>query len=70
MYLDALFDRDQQVVLPYSDRMVSESHLISDCRHIADTFKVELYALFDHDKLMPFLRSSNFYDLEKVCKIR
>lgn len=28
--------------------------------------QVELYALFEHERLMPFLRSSNFYDLEKV----
>ncbi|KIR53471.1 vacuolar protein sorting 41 [Cryptococcus gattii Ru294] len=34
---------------------------------------VELYAAYDVDRLMPFLRTSNFYDLEKayaVCKER
>jgi len=30
---------------------------------------VELYAEYDHDRLMPFLRASNFYDLEKALKI-
>lgn len=30
---------------------------------------VELYADYDHDRLMPFLRASNFYDLEKALKI-
>ncbi|WWC91761.1 uncharacterized protein L201_006708 [Kwoniella dendrophila CBS 6074] len=55
MYLDALFDKDPQYCLPYSDRMV------------------ELYAAYDLDRLMPFLRASNFYDLEKayeICKER
>ncbi|OCF77367.1 vacuolar protein sorting 41 [Kwoniella mangroviensis CBS 8886] len=55
MYLDALFDKDPQFCLPYSDRMV------------------ELYAAYDLDRLMPFLRASNFYDLEKayeICKER
>ncbi|WRT70170.1 uncharacterized protein IL334_007164 [Kwoniella shivajii] len=55
MYLDALFDKDPQYCLPYSDRMV------------------ELYAAFDLKRLMPFLRASNFYDLEKayeICKER
>ncbi|WVF72944.1 hypothetical protein IAT40_007762 [Kwoniella sp. CBS 6097] len=51
MYLDSLFDKDPQLSLPYSDRMV------------------ELYAAFDVDRLMPFLRASNFYDLEKAYKI-
>ncbi|OCF38071.1 vacuolar protein sorting 41 [Kwoniella heveanensis BCC8398] len=50
MYLDSLFDKDPQLSLPYSDRMV------------------ELYAAFDVDRLMPFLRASNFYDLEKAYK--
>nr|XP_019044083.1 vacuolar protein sorting 41 [Kwoniella bestiolae CBS 10118]OCF23013.1 vacuolar protein sorting 41 [Kwoniella bestiolae CBS 10118] len=55
MYLDALFDKDPQFCLLYSDRMV------------------ELYAAYDLDRLMPFLRASNFYDLEKayeICKQR
>jgi hypothetical protein len=30
---------------------------------------VELYAEYDNDRLMPFLRASNFYDLEKALKI-
>jgi len=30
---------------------------------------VELYAEYDPDRLMPFLRASNFYDLEKALKI-
>jgi hypothetical protein len=55
MYLDSLFDKDPQICLPFSDRMV------------------ELYAAYDVDRLMPFLRGSNFYDLEKayrICKER
>ncbi|WWD19691.1 hypothetical protein CI109_104155 [Kwoniella shandongensis] len=52
MYLDALFDKDPQFCLPYSDRMV------------------ELYAAYDVERLMPFLRASNFYDLEHICKER
>ncbi|WVQ84653.1 hypothetical protein IAT38_006808 [Cryptococcus sp. DSM 104549] len=55
MYLDSLFDKDTQLCLPYSDRMV------------------ELYAAYDVERLMSFLRASNFYDLEKaysVCKER
>ncbi|KAK8853266.1 hypothetical protein IAR55_003968 [Kwoniella newhampshirensis] len=51
MYLDALFDKDPQFCLPYSDRMV------------------ELYAAFDVDQLMPFLRASNFYDLEQALML-
>lgn len=34
---------------------------------------VELYAAFDMKRLMPFLRASNYYDLEKaynICKER
>jgi hypothetical protein len=30
---------------------------------------VELYAEYDHERLMPFLRASNFYDLEKALRI-
>ncbi|RXK35663.1 vacuolar protein sorting 41 [Tremella mesenterica] len=55
MYLDTLFDKDSQLILPYSDRMI------------------ELCAAYDREKLMPFLRASNFYDLEKalnICKSR
>ncbi|GFZ48801.1 hypothetical protein JCM24511_06550 [Saitozyma sp. JCM 24511] len=51
MYLDALFDKDPQFSLPYSDRMV------------------ELYAEYDVSRLMPFLRASNFYDLERAYTI-
>ena len=48
MYLDSLFDKDSQLVLPFSDRMI------------------ELYSHYDRPRLLPFLRASNFYDLEKV----
>lgn len=30
---------------------------------------VELYAEYNHERLMPFLRASNFYDLEKALRI-
>ena len=30
---------------------------------------VELYAAYDHERLMPFLRASNFYDLERAYNI-
>ncbi|CEH19382.1 Vacuolar assembly/sorting protein VPS41 [Ceraceosorus bombacis] len=53
MYLDALFDQDPQMVVEYSDELVS------------------LYAEYDADKLMPFLRAmSSYYSFEKsydVC---
>ncbi|KAL7418518.1 Vacuolar protein sorting-associated protein 41 [Cryptotrichosporon argae] len=55
MYLDALFDKDSSLCMPFSDRMV------------------ELYASFDAPRLMPFLRASNYYDLERaftVCEER
>ncbi|ODN99053.1 hypothetical protein I350_07207 [Cryptococcus amylolentus CBS 6273] len=38
------------------------------CLPYSDTM-VELYAAYDVERLMPFLRGSNFYDLEKAYKV-
>ena len=50
-YLQAIFQRDQALAFPYSDRMIS------------------LGATYDSSQLLPFLRASNAYDLEKAYKV-
>jgi hypothetical protein len=52
-YLQAIFQKDQALAFPYSDRMIA------------------LGATYDPSQLLPLLRASNAYDLEKaytICK--
>jgi len=63
MYLDALFDKDPNSCQPYSDQMVSFEFI--SC----SSLQVDLYATYDYEHLMPFLRASNFYGLERALRI-
>lgn len=76
MYLDCLFDRDHSLTVDYSDRQVSLAKISSAPLSVSDCIyhpQVELYAEFGHDRLLDFLRASNYYSLEKayqICKQR
>jgi hypothetical protein len=43
--------------------------VLPELERVLTSRQVELYAAFDLPRLMPFLRASNFYDLEKAYSI-
>ncbi|KAL1412380.1 Vacuolar protein sorting-associated protein 41 [Vanrija albida] len=55
-----------QYLYMYLDALFSKDP--QACQQYSDRM-VELYAKYDHDRLMPFLRASNFYDLERALRI-
>lgn len=65
MYLDALFDKDPHLAFDYSDLQVLSS-LHEDSKQADLPVQVDLYAEYEPNKLMDFLRASNYYSLERV----
>ncbi|KLT39187.1 vacuolar protein sorting-associated protein 41 [Cutaneotrichosporon oleaginosum] len=59
-------DAKPQYLYMYLDALFDKDP--QSCQQYADRM-VELYATYDHTRLMPFLRASNFYDLERALRI-